>query len=92
MLEIINRLRLLRLRRLFKVLNEKPRGNVLDVGGRDFYKYAKGYANSSRNVFFYLLFPFMAVYAITRIAIGLLFSLGDLQEDPNDWLVVAKKG
>jgi SAM-dependent methyltransferase len=54
---------------------------------------AKSYSSPeyTRNVFFYLLFPFMALYACIGIAVGLVFSVGDLTEDPNNLLVVARK-
>lgn len=41
---------------------------------------------------FYPLPPFMTLYAIIRIPICLLFGLGDLTEDPNNWLVLVRKG
>jgi SAM-dependent methyltransferase len=44
-----------------------------------------------RNIFFYLLFPLMAVYALISIPICMLLSLGDLTEEPNNNLVVARK-
>lgn len=44
-----------------------------------------------RNFFFYLLFPFMAVFALISIPICLLLSLGDLREEANNHLVVARK-
>lgn len=44
-----------------------------------------------RNAWFYLLFPFMALYAACGIVVGMIFSLGDLTEDPNNFLVVAEK-
>lgn len=44
-----------------------------------------------RNVLFYALWPFMALYAIASIPICLVFSLGDLAEEPNNHLVVARR-
>ncbi len=44
-----------------------------------------------RNFLFYLMFPFMCVYAFLGIFIGLIFSLGDLTEDPNNLIIVATK-
>ena len=44
-----------------------------------------------RNVLFYLLLPLMVVYTIISIPVCLIFSLGDLVEDPNNWLVVVEK-
>jgi SAM-dependent methyltransferase len=44
-----------------------------------------------RNFLFYILSPFMIVYAFFGIIIGLLFSFGDLTEDPNNLIIVATK-
>ncbi len=44
-----------------------------------------------RGVLFYLLFPLMALYALIGVPVCLLFSLGDLTEEPNNHLVVARK-
>jgi SAM-dependent methyltransferase len=44
-----------------------------------------------RNAMFYLLFPLMALYALVNIPICLFLSLGDLTEEPNNHLVVARK-
>jgi SAM-dependent methyltransferase len=44
-----------------------------------------------RNVLFYLLFPFMALWALVALPVCLLFSLGDLHEEPNNHLVVARR-
>jgi len=44
-----------------------------------------------RNVFFYLLYPVMAVYALVSIPFCLLLSIGDLGEEANNQLVVVRK-
>jgi len=44
-----------------------------------------------RNALFYVLFPFMALYAIVNIPLCLILALGDLTEEPNNHLVVARK-
>jgi SAM-dependent methyltransferase len=44
-----------------------------------------------RGVWFYLLFPFMAAFALACIPIALVLSLGDLAEEPNNHLVVARR-
>lgn len=44
-----------------------------------------------RNVWFYILFPVMAVYAFASIMICLVLSAGDLTEEPNNHLVVVSK-
>lgn len=44
-----------------------------------------------RNPLFYVLFPFMAVYAILSIPFCLLLSCGDLTEAPNNYLVIVQK-
>lgn len=52
-----------------------------------------GYTHAAckRNVSFYILFPVMVMYALLSIPVCLLLSLGDLTEDPNNHLVVARK-
>ena len=44
-----------------------------------------------RNALFYVLYPFMALYAFVNIPLCMLFALGDLTEEPNNHLVVARK-
>jgi SAM-dependent methyltransferase len=44
-----------------------------------------------RNWLFYFLFHFMALYTVLSFPIYLLFSLGDLTEEPNNHLVVIRK-
>jgi SAM-dependent methyltransferase len=45
----------------------------------------------NRPLLFYLLFPFMAVYALFNIPICIFLSLGDLIEEANNHLVVVRK-
>jgi len=40
---------------------------------------------------FYLLYPFMVIFALLSIPVCLLFSLGDLTEEPNNHLAVVRK-
>ena len=48
-------------------------------------------ADHKRNTAFYLLFPFMCLYALISIPICLVFGWGDLSEEPNNhWVVVRK--
>lgn len=53
----------------------------------------RGYSSQEyrRKPLFYILVPFMAVYAALGIGFGMLFGLADLEEDPNNLLVIAKK-
>jgi hypothetical protein len=44
-----------------------------------------------RNAWFFLLYPLMALYALLSVPICLLLSLGDLSEEPNNHLVVARR-
>lgn len=44
-----------------------------------------------RNFFFYMLYPFMALYAVVSIPICMIFSLGDLTEEPNNHFVLVRK-
>lgn len=52
-----------------------------------------GYSASEhkRNLIFYLLFPFMCLYALISVPICMIFGLGDLSEEPNNHLVIVKK-
>ena len=52
-----------------------------------------GYSSTlyKRNIFFYLLLPFMLVYVLINIPLCLLFSLGDLSENANNHLCIVKK-
>ncbi len=44
-----------------------------------------------RNLMFYILYPFMALYAIINLPICMIFSLGDLIEEPNNHFVLVRK-
>ncbi len=44
-----------------------------------------------RNIWFYILFPFMVVYACVNIPFCLALSLGDLSEGANNYLVIVRK-
>jgi len=44
-----------------------------------------------RSIVFYLLFPFMVVFVLVALPMCLLLALGDLEEEPNNHLVVACK-
>lgn len=44
-----------------------------------------------RNAFFWLLLPFQVLLALCLIPLSMLFALGDLGEEPNNHLVVARK-
>lgn len=48
-------------------------------------------AECKRNTIFYLLYPLMVLYALLSIPICLFLSLGDLSEEPNNYLVVVTK-
>jgi SAM-dependent methyltransferase len=48
-------------------------------------------AKNERNLFFFALFPFMALYALASIPLCLVLALGDLTEEPNNHLVIARK-
>ncbi len=48
-------------------------------------------ARIRRNAAFYVLWPFMALFAIVCFPICMLFSLGDLAEEPNNHLVIARR-
>jgi len=44
-----------------------------------------------RNSLFFILYPLMILYALISIPISLVLSLGDLNEEPNNHLVVVQK-
>jgi SAM-dependent methyltransferase len=44
-----------------------------------------------RNILFYLLYPFMVLWAIINIPVCMILSLGDLSEEANNHLVVVRK-
>ena len=44
-----------------------------------------------RNLLFYILYPFMVLYAIINIPLCLILSRGDLTEEPNNHYVLVKK-
>lgn len=48
-------------------------------------------ADNRRNVFFYIFYPVMFLYALLSIPLNLMLSFGDLREEPNSHLVVAEK-
>lgn len=48
-------------------------------------------AGVRRNRWFYALFPLMVLYVMISMPILILLQLGDLKEEPNNHLVVAKK-
>lgn len=77
----------------------KPLGGLWQqIAARHFYFFLKSAKvtgmstdNDQRNALFYLLFPLAVLYSLISIPVSLIFSLGDLTEDPNDYLVVIKK-
>lgn len=83
----------------FDIVELKPLGGVWSTMASHlvyfFFQSArvKGYTvpECKRNALFYVFYPFMVLYALVHIPICLLFSLGDLTENPNNHLVVVKK-
>ena len=53
----------------------------------------KGYSftQAKRSLLYWLLLPWMMIYALISIPMALLFSLGDLAEEPNNYLVIVEK-
>lgn len=49
------------------------------------------HSDSSRSIIFYLFLPLMILFACLALPICLLFSLGDLVEEPNNHLLVVLK-
>ncbi len=53
---------------------------------------AKGFTyGHKRPLAFYLLAPFMLLYILVSVPICMIFSLGDIEEEPNNHLVVVRK-
>lgn len=82
-----------------KIIELKPLGGIWSsMASHLFYFFLQstGYPGMSlkegkRNLFFYILYPFMFLYALINIIICLIFSTGDLAEEPNNHLVVVRK-
>ncbi|MFP6585003.1 MAG: class I SAM-dependent methyltransferase [Candidatus Hydrogenedentota bacterium] len=51
----------------------------------------KSPTGGKRSLLFFLLFPFMVLYALINFPLCLLLGLGDLQEEANNHLVVVRK-
>jgi SAM-dependent methyltransferase len=45
----------------------------------------------TRGLLYYILWPFMALFALAAIPLCMFFSLGDLAEEPNNHLVVVRR-
>jgi SAM-dependent methyltransferase len=82
-----------------RVVDHKPLGGLwTTMASHYFYFFLKVLrhegmvpSDTKRNAAFYVLLPFMLVYAAINIPICLFFGLGDLTEDPNNHLVVVTK-
>lgn len=68
------------------------------IAAKSFYFFFSGlrrHGNSTpeikRNMMFYILFPLQAIYAVVTLPICLFLGLGDLEEDPNNHLMVIRK-
>lgn len=81
------------------IVQLKPLGGLWSsTASRFFYFFlqsarVRGFSTKEirRNLLFFILFPFMALYALVNIPICLFLSLGDLHEEPNNHLVVVRK-
>jgi hypothetical protein len=82
-----------------EILELKPLGGVWSsMASHLFYFFLQsirypGMSTSDikRNTFFYFLYPLMVLFALISIPICLILSFGDLTEEPNNYLVIAKK-
>ena len=82
-----------------EIVERKPLGGVWSSAASHFLYFflqsarAEGFSDPAcrRNALFYVLWPFMALYAVASIPICLVLSLGDLAEEPNNHLVVARR-
>ncbi len=83
----------------FDILLLEPLGGYWStLASRLFYFFLQGFGHPAMTVpgtkrpfMFYLLFPLMIVTVIVCVPLFLLLSLGDLVEEPNNHLVVARK-
>ena len=81
------------------IVEEKPLGGFWStIASRMFYFFLHSTRRSGfsdphveRNMFFYLLFPLMSVWAMINVVVCLFLSLGDLAEEPNNHLIVFQK-
>lgn len=81
------------------IIEERAQGGVWrSLAYRHFYFFLNAFKvpeyydpENRRNILFYAFFPFMAAYSAVSIAICLIFSLGDLKEEPNNHLVLVRK-
>ncbi len=82
-----------------KIIDLKPIGGVwATIGSRMIYFFLQSFRatgrsseDCKRNALFYILFPFMTLYALLSIPLVLVLSLGDLTEEANNHFVIAKK-
>jgi hypothetical protein len=82
-----------------KVVTIKPIGGLFSSIASDmvfFFLKSFRYEGTSekinrRRILFYILWPMMCVYALISIPILMLFSFGDLTEEPNNNLVIVRK-
>lgn len=82
----------------FEIIDLKPLGGFWSsTGSHLFYFFikvfkVKGYTGKEeRTLLYFILLPFMMAFALIAIPFCLIFSLGDLNEEPNNHLVVVKK-
>ncbi|TSC89677.1 MAG: type 11 methyltransferase [Parcubacteria group bacterium Gr01-1014_3] len=81
------------------IVEFKPIGGLWNTTATHLFRFffqslrLEGYSTPDvkRNLFFYLFYPLMVIYAIVNIPINLFLGWGDLTEDANNFLVVAKK-
>lgn len=82
-----------------EIVELKPLGGVWTTAASHFVHFffqsfkspSYSTAEEKRNLFFYIFCPFMVIYAIISIPLCLVFGLGELTEEPNNWLVAVKK-
>lgn len=83
----------------FEILEHRRLGGIWSTAASHaFYFFLQAFrvpgmseARIRRSPFFYLLFPLQAIWALLTIPVCLFLSIGDLAEEPNNHLIVARR-
>ena len=83
-----------------KIVQSKPFGGVWTTQASHLFHFflqafrSDGFSNkekNKRNAMFYILFPFMVIFAVLSMPICLFLGLGDLKEGATNYLVIVQK-
>lgn len=83
----------------FEIVEHRRLGGVWSTAAsRAFYFFLQAFrlpgmseSRIRRSALFYLLFPLQAIWALLTIPVCLFLSIGDLAEEPNNHLIVARR-